>query len=74
MTIPGDLAASEQLRIHIEALLEEVEKLHSEREALEKEIAAKVALCAPIRRIPPEILTDIFLLCLPTDRGFLSGR
>ncbi|CAK5278692.1 unnamed protein product [Mycena citricolor] len=43
--------------------------LQSERHVLQQFVAAHQALTHPIRRIPLEILLDIFAACLPTHRN-----
>lgn len=40
--------------------------LEAQRDALAKSLPLRRALIAPIRRLPPEVLADIFQCCLPT--------
>lgn len=50
----------------IEAQIEALQKRRNELKAL---IDVHLMLLAPIRRIPPEVLEHIFILCLPHDRN-----
>ncbi|KAF7299767.1 hypothetical protein HMN09_00982600 [Mycena chlorophos] len=44
-------------------------RIEQERDALAGEIAAYEALISPIRRIPDDVLEEIFSACLPSDRN-----
>ncbi|KAF7374469.1 hypothetical protein MSAN_00331200 [Mycena sanguinolenta] len=59
----------------IDARIEEMEialaQLKEQRASLERPIDAHRALLAPIRRIPQDVLVEIFLLCLPSEHNAL---
>ncbi|KAJ6594652.1 hypothetical protein B0H19DRAFT_1009675 [Mycena capillaripes] len=46
-----------------------MDKLVEERESLGAYVAAHKALISPVRRLPLEILQEIFIACLPTHRN-----
>ena len=49
-------------------LEDQIAQLQQKRDALMKYAKDHRALLTPIRRVPPEILSDIFLACLPPVR------
>ncbi|KAJ7658699.1 hypothetical protein DFH06DRAFT_990172 [Mycena polygramma] len=53
----------------IKVVAARLDQLKSERHLLTEEIATHSSFTAPIRRIPQEMLQEIFLGCLPTDRN-----
>ncbi|KAF7296710.1 F-box domain-containing protein [Mycena chlorophos] len=55
-------------------LLRKVDHIHRERQALVDEIKPCMALLSPIRRMPEEVLREIFLACLPHDRNCVMSR
>ncbi|KAJ7069457.1 hypothetical protein C8F01DRAFT_976980, partial [Mycena amicta] len=56
-------------RVRLRDLDERIEKLQEERDKVAAHIAAHEALISPIRRIPLDILQELFLACLPSDRN-----
>ncbi|KAF7299775.1 hypothetical protein HMN09_00983400 [Mycena chlorophos] len=46
-----------------------IQKLQEERDALARSIAAHEALVAPMRRLPLDMLREIFSACLPSERN-----
>ncbi|KAJ7055819.1 hypothetical protein C8F01DRAFT_1234314 [Mycena amicta] len=46
-----------------------IRQLTEERDKLAAEVAAHEALISPMRRMPNEILQEIFVACLPSDRN-----
>ncbi|KAK7001449.1 hypothetical protein R3P38DRAFT_3049181, partial [Favolaschia claudopus] len=46
-----------------------IEKLEETRRELSTYVDAHKALISPIRRMPPDILSEIFIACLPTHRN-----
>ncbi|KAJ7069461.1 hypothetical protein C8F01DRAFT_1112810 [Mycena amicta] len=58
-----------QPRIRLQELDETIRQLQTERDKLAAHIAAHEALISPIRRIPLDMLQEIFVACLPTDRN-----
>ncbi|KAJ6532010.1 hypothetical protein B0H19DRAFT_1005659 [Mycena capillaripes] len=46
--------------------------LLAEREQTHEALEAHRALLSPIRRIPPEVLSEIFIQCLPQDTKFVK--
>ncbi|KAJ7069480.1 hypothetical protein C8F01DRAFT_1112882 [Mycena amicta] len=56
-------------RIRLQELDETIRQLQTERDKLAAHIAAHEALIAPIRSIPLDMLQEIFVACLPTDRN-----
>ncbi|TFK70803.1 hypothetical protein BDN72DRAFT_794777, partial [Pluteus cervinus] len=47
----------------------QVDEVARKREAVKDYIDAHKALLSPIRRLPPEILAEVFINCLPTNRN-----
>ncbi|KAJ7069440.1 hypothetical protein C8F01DRAFT_514026 [Mycena amicta] len=58
-----------QPRIRLQDLDETIRQLQTERDKLAAHIAAHEALISPIRRIPLDMLQEIFVTCLPTERN-----
>ncbi|KAK7038250.1 hypothetical protein R3P38DRAFT_3311439 [Favolaschia claudopus] len=56
------------LEAEIDELQTTIAKLTEKHEALNAYVHPYQALISPIRRMPEEILAEIFLACLPTDR------
>ncbi|KAF7299779.1 hypothetical protein HMN09_00983900 [Mycena chlorophos] len=56
-------------RARLASLEETIEKLQEERDALAHSIAAHEALVAPMRRLPLDMLREIFSACLPSNRN-----
>nr|GAT48716.1 predicted protein [Mycena chlorophos] len=48
--------------------------LLQERDATHETLEAHRALLSPIRRLPPEVLGEIFIQCLPKDPPFVQAR
>ncbi|KAJ7502650.1 hypothetical protein B0H11DRAFT_1673899, partial [Mycena galericulata] len=46
-----------------------IEKLGEHRDSLAAYIEAHTALISPLRRMPPDIIQEIFMACLPTHRN-----
>ncbi|KII91979.1 hypothetical protein PLICRDRAFT_456489 [Plicaturopsis crispa FD-325 SS-3] len=59
------LANIEQEMFRVQAL---VDALARERRAVEENIKNHEALLSPMRRFPPELLSEVFTHCLPEDR------
>ncbi|KAL1706131.1 hypothetical protein EV121DRAFT_279075 [Schizophyllum commune] len=71
--IPSDLEAAAIARkaddlkkIELE-LAEQIASLQADQEAIRRQVAVHRALVSPYRRVPPEILSEIFILALPDD-------
>ncbi|KAF7966187.1 hypothetical protein HWV62_39712 [Athelia sp. TMB] len=62
MEIESDLAVLDSALEHLKAAQE---RLQLKRSALQLHVAARAALLAPIRRMPPEVLTEVFVHFLP---------
>ncbi|KAJ6594623.1 hypothetical protein B0H19DRAFT_1247284 [Mycena capillaripes] len=58
-----------QLDEEIADLQKAIEKLTEERESLGAYVAAHKALISPVRRLPLDIIQEIFIACLPTYRN-----
>ncbi|EDR05815.1 uncharacterized protein LACBIDRAFT_329425 [Laccaria bicolor S238N-H82] len=84
---PSDEELQEIPRILVEPqarlarMNDEIERAHATLDALKRqrdELAQLIdqyqALTSPIRRIPPEILQEIFINCLPTDHPALMSE
>ncbi|KAJ7048238.1 hypothetical protein C8F01DRAFT_1380638 [Mycena amicta] len=56
-------------RTRLRVLDETIRKLQEERDELSAYIATHEALISPMRRVPQDILQEIFLECLPKDRN-----
>ncbi|KAJ7238564.1 hypothetical protein B0H12DRAFT_1025597, partial [Mycena haematopus] len=60
---------------HIDARIEEMEialaQLKEQRALLKGPIDAHRALISPLRRVPEDVLIEIFLLCLPSEHNAL---
>ncbi|KAJ6512789.1 hypothetical protein C8R45DRAFT_327302 [Mycena sanguinolenta] len=69
------LAEPEHELARIDAQIEEIEialaQLKEQRELLKRPIDAHRALLSPIRRIPHDVLVEIFLACLPSKHNAL---
>ncbi|KAJ7502628.1 hypothetical protein B0H11DRAFT_2363514 [Mycena galericulata] len=46
-----------------------IEKLEEQRDGLDAHIEAHTALISPLRRMPPDMIQEIFMACLPTHRN-----
>ncbi|KAJ7252063.1 hypothetical protein B0H12DRAFT_1051591, partial [Mycena haematopus] len=46
-----------------------LDKLNAERDTIAKYVATHKALLSPLRRLPRDIIEEIFLACLPTHRN-----
>ncbi|KAF9002880.1 hypothetical protein BDQ17DRAFT_1356254 [Cyathus striatus] len=66
-TIYNEELSSIDAEIH--QLQQQLNILFSKRDMLAKDIDAHKALTSPIRRLPPEVLQEIFMACLPDDRN-----
>ncbi|KAJ7464744.1 hypothetical protein B0H11DRAFT_2051044 [Mycena galericulata] len=53
----------------IERLDHEIAKLHHKRWTLRTFVDGHRALIAPIRRLPPDIVREIFVACMPVDQN-----
>ncbi|KAF7298726.1 hypothetical protein MIND_00820100 [Mycena indigotica] len=53
----------------VDSLNEAIAKLQEERDKLMEHITAHQVLCAPIRRLPPDVLRELFAQCLPVGRN-----
>ncbi|KAF8157301.1 hypothetical protein K438DRAFT_1621264, partial [Mycena galopus ATCC 62051] len=52
----------------------QIERLQAERDALQRYCDECRSVCAPVRRLPPEILAEIFSLCAsPTPILYCDG-
>ncbi|KAJ7726388.1 hypothetical protein B0H16DRAFT_1592775 [Mycena metata] len=58
-----------QLDDEIAGLHKAIDKLAEERASLGAFVDAHKALLSPIRRLPPDIIEEIFVACLPTHRN-----
>ena len=56
---------------HVQAVLD---KLRRKREPLRKFITKQNTILAPIRRVPTEILIEIFILCMGYDKSSFSPK
>ncbi|KAJ7077466.1 hypothetical protein C8R43DRAFT_1083431 [Mycena crocata] len=63
--IYADLSSLSTELARLEALIED---LFAQREKVKEAIDLKRALLSPVRRLPDDLLQDIFLACLPTHR------
>jgi hypothetical protein len=50
----------------------EQEKLEQKRASLATDLSRNAAILSPLRRMPPEILSEIFTLTLPSDRAVVE--
>ena len=58
--------ADDLKKIELE-LAEQIASLQADQEAIRRQVAVHHALVSPYRRIPAEILSEIFILALPDD-------
>ncbi|KAJ7911830.1 hypothetical protein B0H13DRAFT_1526697, partial [Mycena leptocephala] len=59
----------------ISQLRAQLERLEQEHTSLATDLSRNTAILSPMRRMPPEILSEIFMLTLPSDRAVLEhGR
>ncbi|KAJ7704793.1 hypothetical protein B0H17DRAFT_864942, partial [Mycena rosella] len=59
----------QHLDAEIADLQKAIDKLTTERAGLDAYVDAHKALISPIRRLPLDIMEEIFVTCLPTDRN-----
>ncbi|KAJ7141717.1 hypothetical protein C8R43DRAFT_1017064 [Mycena crocata] len=79
--VPSD-SEVEHIKRHLEAPFSEVSRLESlirdlsaQREKLVEYISAHEALISPMRRLPQDVVQEIFVACLPTHRNaVMSAR
>ncbi|KAJ7062678.1 hypothetical protein C8F01DRAFT_1230303 [Mycena amicta] len=64
-TLATDAHRLELYNRRIAAFEADLGALKRERDALEKEVLARRSVFAPIRRLPPELLSEVFELCAP---------
>ncbi|KAJ6526945.1 hypothetical protein DFH09DRAFT_1328277 [Mycena vulgaris] len=65
----------ERLQNEITEMQKAIDELKTERDSLAGYVRAHQALISPVRRLPPDILTEIFLACIPTHRNcVMSAR
>ncbi|KAJ7015960.1 hypothetical protein C8F04DRAFT_1168253 [Mycena alexandri] len=69
--LEGPLTELALLNTQIEAAQAILDRLSAQREALTDQIDAHKALLSPMRRLPQDILQDIFIACLPTTHNAL---
>ncbi|KJA23844.1 hypothetical protein HYPSUDRAFT_39369 [Hypholoma sublateritium FD-334 SS-4] len=67
--LAGPISKLKQLQVDILRVKAHYDGLVEQQLALSREIEAHQALIAPIRRIPIDILQEIFLHCLPTKHN-----
>ncbi|KAJ7592519.1 hypothetical protein C8J56DRAFT_478871 [Mycena floridula] len=53
----------------ISRLTASIDELVMQRELLQHNVASYKAILAPIRRLPPEVLQEIFMSCLPSGKA-----
>ncbi|KAK7001341.1 hypothetical protein R3P38DRAFT_3048605 [Favolaschia claudopus] len=63
------LSRMQEIDTEIAELYKAIDALRSEKATLRSYIRNHRALIAPIQRIPPEILSEIFVACLPKERN-----
>ncbi|KAF7299485.1 hypothetical protein MIND_00898600 [Mycena indigotica] len=64
-----DLSAhAEQLDAEIAQLQKQMDKFVDERRSIQSQIEGHQALLSPMRRIPVDLLQEIFVVCLPSER------
>ncbi|KAF8138032.1 hypothetical protein K438DRAFT_1638576 [Mycena galopus ATCC 62051] len=63
------LSRLQSLDNRIAELQKAIDELAEERTAVQAYVDAHKALISPIRRLPPEMLQEIFVACLPTHRN-----
>ncbi|KAJ7634596.1 hypothetical protein FB45DRAFT_470177 [Roridomyces roridus] len=63
------LLQMKRLDTKIAELQQALNKLIGERESLKTHVQAYKALLSPVRRMPADIMQEIFLMCLPTHRN-----
>ncbi|KAJ7741370.1 hypothetical protein B0H16DRAFT_1862405 [Mycena metata] len=69
--LEGPLAELALLNTQIEEAQAILRRLSAQRKALTGQIDAHKALLSPMRRLPEDILLDIFIACLPTTHNAL---
>ncbi|KAJ7131385.1 hypothetical protein C8R44DRAFT_557252, partial [Mycena epipterygia] len=68
--ISDNQARVDALNVQIDALRIAMERLLLERDEREECVRKHTAVMSPIRRVPPEVLSQIFALTLPHTRRF----
>ncbi|KAJ6600956.1 hypothetical protein DFH09DRAFT_1126327, partial [Mycena vulgaris] len=65
----------ERLDNEIATLWKTIDTLTAEREGIDAYVAAHKALISPVRRLPLDIIQEIFIACMPTHRNcVMSAR
>ncbi|KAJ7662952.1 hypothetical protein B0H17DRAFT_909987, partial [Mycena rosella] len=69
--LAGPRKEAADLSAEISRIQELLDELTEKRDALDDFIAAHSALISPARRLPEDIVRDIFVACLPSNRNAL---
>ncbi|KAF5316771.1 hypothetical protein D9619_006711 [Psilocybe cf. subviscida] len=72
--LSGPTAELDTLQGEIDRVSAHLDELYSKHRALFRKVDAHRALMAPIRRVPVDIIQNIFLLCLPTQHNPTMSR
>ncbi|KAJ7114154.1 hypothetical protein C8R43DRAFT_935280, partial [Mycena crocata] len=66
--IVAPMKEAQDLTTEIARLQDIVEKLTAKRDGLTEFVESHLAFVSPVRKLPHDILGEIFVACLPTDR------
>ncbi|KAJ6603239.1 hypothetical protein DFH09DRAFT_1019247, partial [Mycena vulgaris] len=58
----------------ISVLRAQLEQLENEHSSLQKNLARNTAILSPVRRMPHEVLSEIFVLALPSRKDALESN
>ncbi|KAJ7675222.1 hypothetical protein B0H17DRAFT_946181, partial [Mycena rosella] len=67
--VAGSRRESAELSDEISRMQKLIDELAEKRDALDGFIAAHMAMISPARRLPGDIVRDIFVACLPSHRN-----
>ncbi|KAF7296699.1 F-box domain-containing protein [Mycena chlorophos] len=73
-TIVPDVAHLASLDAQLDRLLLEIQRVQTERKTLLDRIQPYQTILSPIRRIPEDILREIFVACMPQDRNCVMSE
>jgi len=68
-SLKAPLILLQEIEIEIQRLCELVETMKVKREAIQKRIDDHNIILSPVRRVPQDVLHEIFFHCLPTHRN-----
>ncbi|KIM41499.1 hypothetical protein M413DRAFT_149674 [Hebeloma cylindrosporum] len=68
-SLKGPLHALQEVEAEIQRLTELMETMEIRRQRIREVINDHKVILSPVRRLPPDVLHEIFFHCMPTDRN-----